>query len=345
MGEIFDTTRPFPFNKLELTSPITRGGNYVIKMTVNESPVYLQPPKCYLKQGLIKAGKKMYVDLVFSNENEKFIHWLETLETTCQHKIFENRTKWFENDLDEHDIENYMTSPYKIYKSGKMYVIRTNVPTVMDKCNLKIYDEQEHEVDPEDLKENTDVITILEFKGIKCSVRSFQFDIEIKQMLVLAPKNLFDKCIIHRKPVEESIPEDVESLASIVPPKIHSVVKPDSDVEPPLVDVVEENARPDLEEPEVEKILTNLKNMKSNVDDITEVDLDLEVLDNDVVHLKNKNDVHYKMYKEAKQKAKEAKMIALSNYLEAKRIKATYFLNDTDSDESDLEDLEEIANE
>lgn len=338
MGEIFDTTRPFPFDKLELTSPITRGGNYVIKLSINEYPVYLQPPKCYLKQGLIKAGKKMYLDLVFSNENEKFIHWLETLETTCQHKIFENRTKWFENDLDEHDIENYMTPPYKIYKSGKMYVIRTTVPVVMDKCNLKIYDENEQEVNPEDLKENTDVITILEFKGIKCSVRSFQFDIEIKQMLVLAPKNLFDKCII------QHISSPTESLANPVPPKIPDVVKIESEpTEPPLVQV-EQNTRPDLEEPVMEKMLTDLKNMKSNVDEITEVELDLEVLDNDVVQLKNKNDVHYKMYKEAKQKAKEAKMIALSNYLEAKRIKATYFLNDSDSDESDLEDLEEIAN-
>jgi hypothetical protein len=226
-----------------------------------------------------------------------------------------------------------------------MYVIRTTVPMAMDKCNLKIYNEQEHEVDPEDLKENTDVITILEFKGIKCSVRSFQFDIEIKQMLVLEPKNLFDKCVIHRKTFDEPV---TESLASVVPPKINDTIKTeyDNDIQLPETNTVSVPVaeRQDLEEPAMEQILTNLKNMKSNVDEITEVELDLEVLDNDVVHLKNKNDVHYKMYKEAKQKAKEAKMIALSNYLEAKRIKATYFLNDTDSDESDLEDLEEIGN-
>ncbi len=280
----------------------------------------------------------MYCDLVFSNENEKFITWIETFETTCQKRIFENRTKWFENDLDEHDIENYMTSPYKIYKSGKMYIIRTVVPTIMEKCDLKIYNEHEKEVDPDDLKENTEVITILEFKGIKCSVRSFQFDIEIKQMLVLAPVKMFDKCIIHRNGHAPSIKEERESSQVELP----NNVRPD----------LEEHVEPKEEKKDlVEYVTHKLDNISStattpisNIEnsEITEVDFDLEELDNTAVHLKKRDDVYYKMYKEAKQKAREAKMVALSNYLEAKRIKTTYLLNDEVSDESDLEDLEEM---
>jgi hypothetical protein len=342
MGEIYDLSEPFPFHKLELTSPINTGGNYAIKLSINDSPVYIQSPKCVLKQGFLKTGKKMYCDLVFSNENEKLITWIETFETTCQQRIFENRTKWFENDLDEHDIENYMTSPYKIYKSGKMYIIRTVVPAIMEKCDLKIYNEHEKEVNPDDLKENTEVITILEFKGIKCSVRSFQFDIEIKQMLVLAPVKMFDKCIIHRHtyPPATTTKDERESAN---------------------IDLLQENsARPDLEEHIdskedknglVEYVTHKLDNISStatttisNIGDseIMEVDFDLEELDNTAVHLKKRDDVYYKMYKEAKQKAREAKMIALSNYLEAKRIKTTYLLNDEVSDDSDLEDLEEM---
>lgn len=362
MGEIYDFSDPFPFHKLELTSPKNTGGNYTIKLSVNDAPIYIQPPKCMLKQGFIKTGKKMYCDLVFSNENEKFITWIETFETTCQQRIFDNRTKWFENDLDEHDIENYMTSPYKIYKSGKMYIIRTVVPTIMEKCDLKIYNENEKEVDPEELKENTEVITILEFKGIKCSVRSFQFDIEIKQMLVLAPVKLFDKCIIHRNTsnVSSAITSSaITSSANTTSANttsantssvgVSSVTK--TDTQP-----VFETSRPDLEEyvePKentdlVEYVKTELDNISSTannapeVSDIMEVDFDLEELDDNVVQLKKRDDVYYKMYKDAKQKAREAKMIALSNYLEAKRIKTTYLLNDEVSDDSDLEDLEEI---
>ena len=43
------------------------------------------------------------------------------------------------------------------------------------------------------------------------------------------------------------------------------------------------------------------------------------------------------MYREALQKAKMAKSLALTNYLEAKRIKNTYMLTDL-SDDSDMDD-------
>ena len=39
-------------------------------------------------------------------------------------------------------------------------------------------------VDIEKINDTSDVMTILEFKGIKCSARSFQIDIEIKQLMV-----------------------------------------------------------------------------------------------------------------------------------------------------------------
>ena len=48
------------------------------------------------------------------------------------------------------------------------------------------------------------------------------------------------------------------------------------------------------------------------------------------------------MYREARRKAKIARNLALSSYLEAKRIKNTYMLdNMKDSDDSDL-DMEDI---
>ena len=51
------------------------------------------------------------------------------------------------------------------------------------------------------------------------------------------------------------------------------------------------------------------------------------------------------MYREARRKAKIARNLALSSYLEAKRIKNTYMLEDIDdSEESDL-DLEDLENE
>ena len=76
--------------------------------------------------------------------------------------------------------------------------------------------------------------------------------------------------------------------------------------------------------------------------DILEINLDVDEIENsETIHLKEKTEVYYQMYKEARQKAKLAKSLALSSYLEARRIKNLYMLEDIDdSDESDLEDLE-----
>lgn len=121
--------------------------------------------------------------------------WLDNLEESARKCIYDNRETWFETPLDEHVIESSMSSPYKPYKSGKFFIVRANVPTALDKINIKVYDENETETDPENIKENTKVLAVLEFQGIRCSVRSFQFEIELKQLLIVEPEKLFERCI------------------------------------------------------------------------------------------------------------------------------------------------------
>jgi hypothetical protein len=60
--------------------------------------------------------------------------------------------------------------------------------------------------------------------------------------------------------------------------------------------------------------------------------------------LKNRNDVYYKMYKDAKEKAKAAKNIAIEAYLAAEEIKLTYNLNNIDSSDSD-DDSDDSSND
>jgi hypothetical protein len=206
MEGIYQATHAFEFNKITMISPtMIAGGNYFIKFRMNDIPLYIQTPKCKLKQGVLKSGKRLYCDLMFTSENEEFICWMENLENYCQKKIYENREKWFETPLDEHDIENSFTSPLKLYKSGKFYISRTNVPSLLGNCSLKIYNENEELVPSENIQENMDVITILEIQGIKCSIRNFQIEIEIKQMMVMNPINLFEKCLL-KKSINSAVP-------------------------------------------------------------------------------------------------------------------------------------------
>jgi hypothetical protein len=74
----------------------------------------------------------MYCDLVFTNENEDFIHWVEYLEEHIQTTIYKNK-EWFESSLELKDIEDSFTSPFKIYKSGKFYLLRVNIPCRLER--------------------------------------------------------------------------------------------------------------------------------------------------------------------------------------------------------------------
>lgn len=360
MDLIYNFTESYSFNTLDLGVPISKNGAYLMKFTNKNNPIYIQPPKCCIRQGFFKSGKKMYCDLVFSIEDTNFFEWLEELEKKSVSTIYANRTKWFDTELDESDIENTMTSPYKMYKGGKMFIVRAGVSMNLGKIDLKIYDEDENELQHEDLKDGTPVMVILEFKGIKCSAKSFQFEIEMKQMLVTKPVQLFQQCLLKKKmPVDkEAPPMATTNLANIEIPQeiVEQVEDVAENVSPDFADIpvethvnVSANLAETYDHPVEIDVPYEIEEIVQEESDTKEVDgfveLDLEIEDAEPIQLKNRKEVYYKMYKEARQKAREAKIAALTNYLEAKRIKNTYFLDDLSDEDSDLDELAKINEE
>ena len=371
MENIHNPNDTFDFEKLLLTKPTAiAGGNYFIRFFLNDEHLYIQPPKCSLKQGIVKAGKRMYADLMFTNENDPFIRWMENLENYSQKYIFKNREQWFDGEIEMHDIENYFTSPLKLYKSGKYYIARINITTALGKSLVKIYDENENEIEIENINENMNVMTILEVQGIKCSARSFQIDIELKQMMVLKPVNLFEKCLFSPKKSIANNDHDVAS--SKVPIAIENETIDDNKRTEETSILALANSNDDIKEVKPEElcetgtiietikeinnvndemvicpIKENPKKETKRIDGLEEIEFTLEELPTEeIVQIKNKNEVYYEMYREARRKAKIARSLALSSYLEAKRIKTTYMLdNIKDSDDSDLEMEDILPNE
>jgi rRNA-processing protein FCF1 len=71
---------------------------------------------------------------------------------------------------------------------------------------------------------------------------------------------------------------------------------------------------------------------------------DLENLNSETITLKKPNEVYYQLYKEAREKAKTAKKIAIIAYLEAKNIKKTYMIESLDESESDIDaEIDEVS--
>ena len=353
---INETNELMDFEKhISFISPTSiSSGNYIIKcFNTNQTPFYIQSPKCKSKQTFQKAGKKLFCDLVFTHEDESFLKWIEHFESFCQTKIFENRSTWFDSDLEMHDIENSFLPSLKSFKSGKQQILRANIPLRLGKCSLKIYNEQEEDVPSESIVENTNIMSILEIQGIKCSSRSFQIEYEVKQMLILNPVDLFEKCVFttnkSNKPVlqHSSIETPTVGVGLSENEDTFEMQKDENDnlgisIENTGLAYLDQNLE-SIKDINLEEVLLEKKDLDVIIEnedlkpDFCEIDLEVPI-DEEVLQLKNRNEVYFEMYREAKKKARLARDFALSAYLEIKRIKNTYLLDEAfDSDDEDVD--------
>ena len=202
MENIIEPTFDFDFSKLYLGSPIsTSSGTYFTKILYGNKSLYVQTPKSLTKQGFIKSGKKIYTDLMFTNFDNLFVDWIERLQNKCEDLLYERSQSWFETKLEKDDIETAFTSPIKVFKSGKNYLIRVNV-----KQGIKIYDENNNLVDLDMVTNEQNIISILEIQGIKFTSKNFQIEIELKQCMTVSPDPFLEKCFIknHNKNTTDS---------------------------------------------------------------------------------------------------------------------------------------------
>lgn len=415
-ANVCTTYTNYDFSKVSLMHPESlhgSSGTFFTKIgigSVNEV-LYIQTPKCVTKQGVVTTpGKKTYIDLMFSNEDTSFIEFMENLEKSCIEKIHEKKNSWFTNEIDQSDIENAFTSALRPFKGGKYYSMRANIApskNLMKVPTCFVFDETEKQLTIEDVKPENDILSVLEIQGIKFSQRSFQFEIIIRQVLVMANKPVFQSCLIKKHVVVESPPvstaymqqevseegsknkdnkdnqdnknsKDIEDSLALLHNTEHEYVnttdsslheshlekqysesstkdketsflhrlapKPASNVLSSLASSMlskdEKEEKGEKEEKEYkknEKIETQKQNTKNKdsqefteIREITEVDL--EIKDDEKIKIKKPNDIYYEIYKAAKEKARATRKLAFDAYLEVKKIKNTYMLDDSDSD-------------
>ena len=206
MNDIIEPTIDYDFSNLYLGPPSTiAGGAYFTRIMYNNNKqLYIQTPKSLTKQGFVKSGKKIYVDLMFDNNDTVFINWIENLETKCQELIFSKGDNWFQTKLDKDDIETAFTSPFKIYKSGKFYLLRVNV-----KPTVKIFNDNSTVINLDDIAADKTLISIIEIQGIKFTSRNFQIEIDLKQSMIVSPDPFLDACFIKTSVKKQSLNQNV----------------------------------------------------------------------------------------------------------------------------------------
>ena len=404
MENIIEPNENFDFSKVTLAHPSgVQGGAYFTKIQYNNKPLYIQTTKSLTKQGFVKTGKKYYCDLMFDNNSSVLINWFENLEESCQKLIYEKGASWFQNALEINDIESAFNSIIRVYKSGKYYLVRTNVKNNHNnEPHIKIFNENEVALGLEDVTAETNIISILEIQGIKFTTRNFQIEIELKQIMILNNEPIFESCLIKNlfnnksesvlktepfikieKPLkeqnanhsykDESFSNNLDNLDNL------------DDLEK-LDDLVNENKSSSQDNPKnkydlgiLEKEIdvqslqtidetynqnTNTNSENNNV--LESLDINIEELNTEefndpkelkefdlsntlentleTMSLKKPNEVYKMLYEKAKRKAKLAKKALIVAYLEAKKIKNTYMIENIDNSDSEFEaELDDVS--
>ena len=297
---IIHPTESFDFSKLILALPVgIQGGSYFTKIEYNKKPLYIETTKSQTRQGIVKTGKKYYSDLMFDKNSETLINWFENLEEKCKKLIYEKKDSWFQGSLEENDIDLAFNSILKVYKSGKYYLVRTNIKSNKDESPLiKIYNEQEIPLTSDYITSETNIISILEIQGIKFTSRNFQFEIELKQVLVLNSEPLFDNCLIKINKNNlidtNNLEKEKEKEIKILPNDNTSQLEKEN--EEIIVKQNNEQTNVDLEEFEPLELLET--NEPENKDEDEDIILEVEDLNEDInknnddLREINNNDLH-----------------------------------------------------
>lgn len=284
--------------EIQVGKPTTLVGEstsqFLLKTTHETAPLYIQTPICNIKQGFVKGpNKKLACDLTFPNSESEFYGWVEQLERFSIDYINEKKKDWFKTDLSEEDVDNLFLSPFKIHRATKTYGMRVQINHL---ASLQIYDSSKEKLEHDDnFATDKPVIAVVEWVGIRCTVKNFYLEFDLKQ-LMLVENPLASECLI-QKPGTSHIHKEEEKK--------------------------EEEKEEEKEKEEEEK------GEKPGDEVLEEIDIDKKLDETDeTINLKTSSEVYQGIYEKALKRALMARDLGVLNYLESKNITDSSLLLD-----------------
>ena len=389
--DIYKPSKDFNFNLFSLENPQpVQGGSYFTRVVNNnDKPLFIQLPKCTTKQGVVKTNRGLYCDLMYTkNQCDEFIEWVLALEKYLQDKINDKKDLWFTTEITSDDIESMTTPIYRLYKSGKILLIRTTVDvdksTNEGKC--MVYSEDEIKLSVDNITNTVNIIPLIKIEGIKFTSKSFDIEIKLVQSMVLNKEpEIMQTCMIKREDKNNTQDKLLDSSDGDKTKTLHKDMVTNPHYELEQSNITEINSKkitqeqnneaqsieasenkeqmneeeiteaPDIKEPSSEEQFVNEtikekeeKNILDyeNNDDLEKSSLDLEEITinpdgEDSISIKNPKEIYEEIYRVARIKAKKMRAASIEAFLEAKKIKSQYVLDDIeDSDSEDYTDDE-----
>lgn len=224
----------FDFSSISLKNPKpVQGGSFLSHIKHNNNALVIQTPKIKTKKGITQTNKHVYTDLVFENDHNEFVEWVENLEERVRDIILEKSENWFHEPVTLDEIEYNWNSSVRTYKQTKQ-LLRTFIHKGKGISSnvLKIYDADYNTKHINDIVSDTSIICILEIIGLKFSSTSFQLDFCLRQAMLIDDKPIFNEPLIKISTQKVSVEKNGEKNVSFLEkPEEITLEKPEEVVE------------------------------------------------------------------------------------------------------------------
>lgn len=318
MTNIVYTTDKFQNQGISLNEPITIKDYNFSEITVNGESLFVQLCETHIGNGICnnKNGDP-YVDLLINEESEDTLEWFDNFDQSLKKLLVLNSDQWFDDEITNDDIEESFNASLNSDDDDNHFTFRVYLPkNYKIKSNLNIYDENGDSLKSSILKEDDiTIVPLVEIKGIKFDSDEFSLYGVLRQAMVVDDDEESD---------EESEGESDE----------------ESDEE------IKRDSKTETEDTNKQGISLNVEQIASHnkhdleLDELEEVNLDAsDLVEDNKLHLKKTSEVYLSMWRDAREKAKNAKNEAIKAYLEAQNIKSTWLLDEVDEDDDDVEDI------
>jgi len=312
----------FDFSSISLKTPKpVQGGSFLSSIKHNNNPLIIQTPKIKTKKGITQTNKHIYADLVFDNENNEFIDWVEGLEDIARKIILNKSENWFSDPVTLDEIEYNWNNSLRTYKQTKQ-LLRTFIHKNKGISSnvLKIYDSDYNSKHINDITGDTSVICILEVIGLKFSNTNFQLEFCLRQAMLIEDKPLFNEPLIKfDTKIVTKIKNGEKNVSFVEKPEEITLEKPEKIVE---------NLENNIQELDTNIIIPKIVLEPENSENLEKIDLE----NNKVDDIKKNNRIKMEIQEfnnEEEEKKVEEERVNLDN-LEKNSV---FGENDTDNDE------------
>lgn len=359
MATIQYTNDGFSLEDASLSYPISIKEFNFSELTMDDEPVYAQLCEINIKNGIcFDENENPYVDMFIDESDEETLSWFECLDDFLTSKLHSVSYEWFDKTLTEDDLSEAYTSSIKDTTiDDDTFLFRVYLPkNYKSRSNLNIYDDDEELLKYSILNDGDIRITpLIEVKGVKFDETTFAPYFVLRQAMVSSNEDNEtsdedddseddDSNDSDDESQEEDNDADVKQDSLLGNEYMENndetgeSVDSDNEVkDKDETEVNDDNNSDDDEKHEPIDLQTN-----NIVDKLEEVTIELDGDKQEGINLSKPNEVYVKLWREAREKAKQAKNEAIKAYLEAKNIKSTWLVDETDAnDEND--DLEDIG--